>query len=170
VNSEYRVEPLGATHDRAAFESGAPELDQYLHRQAGQDARRRVATPFVLLDHTNSIVGYYTLSASSVQLAELPEAIVRKLPRYPSLPATLLGRLAVSRAHRGHGLGRVLLIDALGRSLQSTSQVASIGVVVDALDELAKAFYLHHEFRPLADHPNRLFFPMGDIEKAFQTR
>jgi predicted GNAT family N-acyltransferase len=170
VNSEYRVERLGASHDRATFHSGVPELDIYLHRQAGQDARRRVASPFVLLDSAKSILGYYTLSACSVRFAELPEGVVRKLPRYPSLPATLLGRLAVSQEHRGEGLGRVLLIDALGRSLRSTSEVASIGVVVDALDERATAFYLHHEFEPLADHPNRFFFSMANIEKAFQTR
>jgi predicted GNAT family N-acyltransferase len=166
---EYRVEPLSAFHDRAAFHSGSPELDHYFHQQAGQDARRRVAAPFVMLDETESLVGYYTLSAYSVQSRELPEAVARKLPRYPLLPATLLGRLAIAAAYRGKKLGHLLLMDALYRSLRSTSEVASVGVVVEALDDAALEFYRHHEFRSLADRPNRLFLPMLTIEKAYKA-
>ena len=167
---EYRVEPLGDSHDRAAFDSGIPELDGYLRHQAGQDARRKVAAPFVMIDIQGSIVGYYTLSAYGVQLTELPKAVVRKLPRYPVLPATLLGRLAISRTHQGKKLGRFLLMDALYRSLRNTSEVASIGVVVDALDESARAFYTHYDFTQLGDHLNRLFRSMKDIENAFRVR
>jgi GNAT superfamily N-acetyltransferase len=170
VNPEYRVEPLGPSHDRATFHSGVSELDRYLHEQAGQDARRRTATPFVIADGARSIIGYSTLSAYTVRPHELPEAVARKLPRYPLLPATLLGRLAVSRSHQGQNLGRLLLIDALRRSLRNTSEVASVGVVVDALDDRARAFYMHHEFERLSDHPNRLFIAMAAIEKAFRAR
>lgn len=170
MNLEYRVEPLGASHDRTTFDSGVLELDNYFHHQAGQDARRKAAAPFGLLDRQDAIVGYYTLSACGLQLSEFPEAIVRKLPRYPVLPATLLGRLAVSRVHRGKSLGRVLLLDALSRSWRNTAEVGSVGVVVDALDEKARAFYLHHDFIQLRDCPNRLFRAMAEIEKAFQTR
>lgn len=92
----YRVELLRASHDRAAFICGVPELDNYLHHQASQDARRKVAAPFV------------TLSAYCVYGRDLPEPLARKLPRYPLLPATLLGRLAVSQVHRGQKLGRLL--------------------------------------------------------------
>jgi GNAT superfamily N-acetyltransferase len=116
MNLEYRVEPLGASHDRITFNSGVVELDHYFRHQAGQDARRRVAAPFVMLDRQDAIVGYYTLSACGLQLSEFPETIARKLPRYPVLPATLLGRLAISRSHQGKNLGRVLLLDALNRS------------------------------------------------------
>jgi predicted GNAT family N-acyltransferase len=164
---DYRVEPLGASHDRTAFHSGVPELDRYIHHQAGQDARRKVAAPFVMLDSSGAILGYYTLSAYSIQLGELPEPIARRLPRYPLLPATLLGRLAISSTCRGQNLGRFLLMDALHRSWKITSQVASVGVVVEALDQTARSFYLHHEFVPLQDHPNKLFLPMSTIEKAF---
>jgi predicted GNAT family N-acyltransferase len=164
----YRVKPLGADHDRAGFYSGVPELDRYLHRQAGQDARRKVAAPFVLIDLNGVLVGYYTLSAYSVRVGELPEAIAKKLPRYPLLPATLLGRLAISTSCRGQHLGRFLLMDALHRSWKNTLQVASVGVVVDALDKNARAFYLHHEFRSLRDHPDKLFIAMATIEKAFK--
>ena len=165
---EYRVEALSASHNRAAFHSGALELDHYLHHQAGQDARRKVAAPFVMLGDNSAILGYYTLSGYSVQLSELPEAIAQRLPRYPLLPATLLGRLAVSSSHRGQNLGRFLLMDALYRSWRNTSEVASVGVVVEALDQAAKAFYLHHEFVQLQDHPNKLFIAMATIERAFR--
>lgn len=165
----YHVEVLTASHDRTAFHSGVPELDRYLHHQAGQDARRKVAAPFVLVDGTGSILGYYTLSAYGIRLGELPEAIAKKLPRYPLLPATLLGRLAIHSSCRGRNLGRYLLMDALHRSWRNTSEVASVGVVVEALDETARTFYLHHEFVPLQDHPDRFFLAMATIEKAFRT-
>lgn len=117
----------------------------------------------------SEVFGYYTLSAYAVRLGELPEAIARKLPRYPLLPATLLGRLAIDSSLRGKNLGRFLLMDALYRSWRNTSQVASVGVLVEALDEDARAFYIHHEFGPLPDHPNRLFVAMATIEKAFKA-
>lgn len=98
-----RVETLGPGHDRSGFESGAEPLDRYFRLQAGQDARKKVAAPFVLILPDQSLAGYYTLSSSTVQLPELPEAIVRRLPRYPLIPAMLLGRLAVDRRHQGKG-------------------------------------------------------------------
>jgi predicted GNAT family N-acyltransferase len=166
---DYGVEPLHASHHRDAFRSGAPELDNYLHHQAGQDARRKAAAPFVLAGRDGIVLGYYTLSAYSVRAAQLPETAAKRLPRYPLLPATLLGRLAVDASCRGMGRGRFLLMDALYRSWRNTSEVASVGVVVDALDEHAQAFYLHHEFQPLADHPAKLFLAMVTIEKALKA-
>jgi predicted GNAT family N-acyltransferase len=166
---EYTVEALHGHHERSDFYSGVVELDRYLLHQAGQDARRKVAAPFVLLDRNKNVVGYYTLSAYGVRLGELPEDVAKKLPRYPLLPATLLGRLAVSESLRGLGLGRFLLMDALHRSWRNTSEVASIGVVVEALDARARAFYLHHEFEALKDHPDRLFLAMATIQRAFEA-
>ncbi len=164
----YRVQTLSTSHDRPAFHCGVPELDRYLHRQAGQDARRKVAAPFVLADQEGSIAGYYTLSAYAIRLGERPEVIAKKLPRYPLLPATLLGRLAIGRSCRGKSLGRLLLMDALHRSWRNTTEVASVGVVAEALDESALAFYLHHEFQPLSNHPDKLFLAMATIERAFK--
>jgi GNAT superfamily N-acetyltransferase len=161
------VEPLAAHHDRASFVCGNDELDAYLPFQAGQDLRRKVAAPFVMLDQTGAVVGYYTLSAYGIRLAELPPEVAKKLPKYPQVPATLLGRLGISRQYHGQKLGRLLLMDALHRSWRNTAQVASIGVVVDAYDESARAFYLRHEFVPLVDHPKKLFMSMRIIEKAF---
>jgi GNAT superfamily N-acetyltransferase len=170
VSFEYRVEPLGAMHERSGFQSGVPELDRYLHHQAGQDARRKATAAFVMVNGQGAIAGYYTLSASTVQVAEFPEAIARKLPRYPVLPATLLGRLAIGQTHQGKSLGRFLLTDALYRSWRNASEVGSVAVVVDALNDRARAFYLHHEFVPLRDSPDRLFRAMADIERAAKAR
>lgn len=168
--SEHWIERLAASQERRAFHSGVPELDEYFHVRAGQDARRKIATTFVLIDSHKSILGYYTLSAYGIRLENLPSAVARKLPRYPLIPATLLGRLAVSDACRGRGLGRFLLMDALHRSWRNTAEVASVGVVVEALDEAARAFYQHHEFIPLLDHADRLFLAMATLEKAFLAR
>jgi len=163
----YRIEPLGK-HNRAAFSCGKPELDRYLRERAGQEARRRVTAPFVaVVPDTGAIAGYYTLSALSVSLGYLPPDVARRLPRYPAVPATLLGRLAVDRQHQRKGLGEFLLMDALRRSLDETANVGSVAVVVDALDDEARAFYEHFDFIRLPEQPTRLFLPMATIAKLF---
>jgi len=95
-----RVEALGPRHDRNSFASGVEPLDRYFRDQAGQDARKNMAAPFVLVLPDGAIGGYYTLSATGVKLSEMPADITRKLPRYPLVPATLLGRLAVDQTSR----------------------------------------------------------------------
>ena len=162
---KLRVEPLASSHDRSGFESGVEPLDRYLRTQASQDARKNMAAPFVLLLANGTIAGYYTLSSTSVQLAELPAQTVRKLPRYPLVPATLLGRLAIDRRQQGKGYGRFLLADALYRA--SRSEVASFAVIVDAKDEGARRFYELESFLPLLDQPMKLFRPMADIRRLF---
>lgn len=161
------IEPLDtARHDRSGFQCGVEALDRYLQSQAGQDARRRVAAPYVLIRPPSpAVLGFYTLSNASVQAAELPPAIVKKLPRYPTLPATLLGRLATDERSRGEGLGGLLLLDALRRCLRS--ETASLAVLVEAKDQSAVAFYEKHEFIALPEQPRRLFKPMAEIEKLF---
>jgi ribosomal protein S18 acetylase RimI-like enzyme len=164
---QYRIEPLGDKHDRAAFSCGVEALDRYLQKQAGQDVSRRVAAAFIITPGGTTIAGFYTLSAHLVNLADLPESVAERLPRYPNVPATLLGRLAVSGNFRGRGIGELLLLDALQRALGNTREVVSAVVVVDAKDESARGFYLRHDFMPLPAQPNRLFYPMKTIEKLF---
>ena len=153
-----RVELLGRAHDRSSFNSGAAELDRYLIELASQDARRRTAAVFVAVD-SNAVVGYYSLAAYAIELAELPEHLTRRLPRYPLIPATLLGRLAVDTTWQGRGLGEYLLLDALFRSLRN--EIASYAVVVEARDENAERFYQKYGFRQL--QRRRLFLPMATI-------
>jgi GNAT superfamily N-acetyltransferase len=161
-----RVEPLNARHDRTEFASGSETLDRYFQVQAGQEARKKIAASFVLVLTDGSIAGFYTLSSTAVRLPELPDAVVRKLPRYPLVPATLLGRLAVDRRHQGKGYGRFLLADALFRAVKS--EIASFAVIVDAKDESAKRFYERESFLPFPDHPMKLFRPMTEIEALFK--
>ena len=158
--SDYRVETLGKQHDRSGFLCGVEPLDRYLREQAGQDARKRVAAPFVLCEgKSNAVVGYYTLSALSVDVGAWPEDVARKLPKYPFVLATLIGRLAVDRSLRGKGAGEHLLMDALRRALAASRQVASMAVIVDAKDDDAASFYGRYGFITFPDQPNRLFFP-----------
>ena len=161
-----RAEVLGPHHDRDAFESGVEPLDKYFRTQAGQDARKNMAAPFVLLLPSGEIAGYYTLSSTAVNMGELPASMTRKLPRYPLIPATLLGRLAVDRRQQGKGYGRFLLADALYRSI--CSEIASFAVIVEAKDDDARRFYERESFLPFADQPVKLFRPMADIERLFR--
>ncbi|WP_137929873.1 GNAT family N-acetyltransferase [Mesorhizobium comanense] len=166
AEAPLRVEVLAPQHDRNSFESGAEPLDRYLRLQAGQDARKNIAAPFVLVMPNGSIAAYYTLSSTAVSVGEWPAQTVRKLPRYPLIPATLLGRLAVDRRQQGRGYGRYLLADALLRSL--SSEIASFAVIVDAKDENARRFYEREGFLPFPDRSMKLFRPMADIAELFR--
>lgn len=162
-----RVEVLGPQHDRTSFSSGVEPLDRYLRAQAGQDARKNMAAPFVLVLPDGAIGGYYTLSSTAVKLTELPNDVARRLPRYPLVPATLLGRLAVDNRVQGRGYGRFLLADALLRAVRS--EIASFAVIVDAKDDGARRFYERESFLPFPDQPMKLFRSMADVEKLFKT-
>jgi GNAT superfamily N-acetyltransferase len=161
-----RVEVLGSEHDRNSFASGVEPLDRYFRNQAGQDARKNMAAPFVLVLPDRTIAGYYTLSSTAVKLAELPAETTRRLPRYPLVPATLLGRLAVDQRFQGRGYGRFLLADALFRAVRS--EIASFAVIVDAKDDAARRFYERESFLSFPDQPMKLFRPMADIAELFK--
>jgi GNAT superfamily N-acetyltransferase len=164
---DYFVEPLGKQHDRGAFCCGTEALDRYLKQQALQDARKRVAAPFALIEKTSgAIAGYYTLCATSIKINELPTEIVKKIPKYPDVPATLLGRLAVDQNFRSKGLGEVLLMDALNRCLKN--EIATMAVVVSAKDDKAQSFYEHFDFIRFPNYPYRLFLPMTTIATMFE--
>jgi len=163
--SQFRIEPLGAKHNRAVFSCGIDALDQYLRTQAGQDVSKLAAAVFVITPDGGRIAGFYTLSAHAIHLGELPASAAKKLPRYPDVPVTLLGRLAVSTDYHGQGVGRLLLVDALRRVLANAREIASAAVVVDAKNDVVRNFYLRHGFVALPAQPNRLFYPVKTIEK-----
>ena len=169
TTDEFEIQLLDSHHDRPAFDCGVESLTTYLHRSARQEMDRRTSIAYVLVpvQTPTRIAGYYTLSNTSVLLKDLPHALSKKLPRYPGLPATLLGRLAVNTADKGQRLGERLLVDALGRSAEVSTKVGSIAVIVDALDDGAARFYQRYGFHPFADSPLRLFFPMKDVKASF---
>jgi GNAT superfamily N-acetyltransferase len=160
-----RIDTLNDGHDRTAFESGVEPLDRYLQTQASQDIRKRVASCFVLTDGSAAPLGYYTLAATSISLTDLPASLSKKLPRYPAIPATLMGRLAVDARHRGQRLGELLLLDAFSRTLRA--EIATYAFVVDAKDETAAGFYSAYNFQPLTAESRRMFIPMAEIAKLF---
>jgi ribosomal protein S18 acetylase RimI-like enzyme len=158
--------PLDKTHDRSAFKSGSAPLDTYCHQQVSQDIRRRITACFVALDVAQSqrIAGFYTLASTSVLLADLPPETGKNLPRYPSVPAVRMGRLAVDEHFKGQGLGGALLADALARAARA--EIAAFALVVDARDDAAASFCRHHGFIVLTDSPLTLFLPLATIEST----
>jgi len=150
-----------ARHDRSGFHSGSPALDRYLREQVSQDSRRRVAACFVAAGDDSRIAGYYTLSSASVPLLDLPQGLRCKLPRYGSVPAVRMGRLAVDVAFQGQGLGAALLVDALKRAARA--DIASAIFCVDAKDEQAASFYRKYGFIPFIDAPQGLFLPLSTV-------
>ena len=166
----YRLEPLTKRHDRAAFHCGAESLDLYLKTQASQEMRRKANAVFVLVPQgePGRIAGYFTLCAYGLAPGAVPDAVRKLIPRYPMVSATLLGRLAVDVQFQGQGLGAVLLAKALRSAYDSSAQVGSSMVVVDALDERAATFYAAHGFIQLPES-KRLILPMKTIEASFSS-
>ncbi len=160
------VEPLARSHDIEGFDCGTPELSNYLRRQASQDTRRSVTRVYVARERGSStVLGYYTLSATSISKKNLPEKEAKRLPYYP-IPAALLGRLAVDRSCKGQGLGRYLLFDAFHRVLHASETLAVYALVVDAKNNEARSFYERYGFLRFPDAPSRLFIPVETLRHA----
>ena len=167
------VEPLTKDHDRTKFDCGVSSLDTYLQRQASQDQSRKVASVFVsCFEATLQVRGYYTLSSATISIDELSERQQKKLPRYPHVPATLIGRLAVDKQTKGQGLGSLLLLDALARAHRASDTVASFAVTVDVLEVEPDPlrFYEQYGFTKVKSHPRQLYLPMATIELLLRER
>lgn len=165
----FRIEALSGEHDRSPFESGSPPLDRYLREQASQDIKRRVATCFVAIPiGQEHVAGYYTLTATSVALGAVSAEIAKKLPRYPVVPAALLGRLAVSKDWQGKGLGSTLLADALLRTART--ELGVFAMLVDAKNAAARRFYEHFGFTLLLDNDRRLMLPIATALRQMESK
>lgn len=129
--------------------------------------RRRVSNCFVaVVQGSAAIAGYYTLAASSLQLAEIAANDAKKLPRYPIVPAALVGRLAVDRRFAGAGLGSTLLADAMMRAARADPAVYAL--VVDAKDDTALAFYRHLGFTPFETRAMSLYLSIAGARKVIR--
>jgi GNAT superfamily N-acetyltransferase len=157
----FVTEPLQELHDAGRFDSGKPELDEWLRRHALSAEARRTGRTFVW--HEDRVLAYYTLASHLLVREDLPKPVGRGGPR--QIPAVLLARLALDRTFHGRGLGGVLLADALTRVVIATQTVAARFVVVDAIDEPAARFYEHHGFRPIPQTA-RLVQRISDIAAA----
>ncbi|MEH2376886.1 GNAT family N-acetyltransferase [Nostoc sp.] len=151
-------------HNRSIFACGNDSLYSYIVKSASQDLKKKVATVFVLIDSPSmDIIAYYTLSTYTVDITNLDKTFTKGLPRYPLLPAILLGHLAVDSSRQG--LGGVILIDALKRVLRAIEQVASVAVIVEAIDEKAVNFYQKYGFQQFKEHSFKLYLPVKAIEE-----
>jgi len=162
--SQFRVEILDpAVHRRDEFSCESSELTEFIRTRARKEAKSRASACFVLVSVADpgQIAGYYTLSATTVEFEKLPAELTKKLPRYPRLPATLLGRLARALAFKGQGIGDLLMVDALKRSYENSSVIGSVAVVVDPKDAPAAKFYGTFGFQPLDGQ--KMFLPMKAI-------
>ena len=165
MTAAFRLEVLRANHARDGFSCGIDALDDYFARLVTQDVRRRASSCYVAVEaKTGKVAGYSTLAAGGVPLTDLPEALIKRLPRYPSVPVARIGRLAVDKAFHGKKLGGALLADAAIRAMRS--DVAVFALVVDAKDDVAEAFYLHHGFERFGIQGQQLIVSLKHFAQA----
>jgi GNAT superfamily N-acetyltransferase len=164
ATSQFKFEILNPTvHRRDEFSCESAELTEFLRTRARKEAKSRASACFVIVPvaDPSRIAGFYTLSATTVELEKLPPELARKLPRYPRLPATLLGRLARALEFKGEGIGDLLMVGALERAYENSSVIGSVAVVVDPKDEKAAKFYATFGFQPLDGQ--KMFLPMKAV-------
>lgn len=167
MSYRFVIEPLSKDHDRNAFRCGNDRIDGYFHRTVSQDVRRNYATCFVAREiATNRLAGFYTLSASNIPVVDIPKDLASRLPRYPTVPAVLVGWLARDLAFRGERVGELLLFDAI-RTV-SAATVGAHAIFADAMDESAAAFYEAFGFMPLLRRPRTLFLPLSTARRLLE--
>lgn len=160
------IQPLDpAKHRREDFDCGVLELNSYLQRNARKEMDTGLAVCFVAVpeDDETRIAGFYTLSAATIERADLPEGVRKKLALYREFPGTLLGRLARSIDFKGQGLGNHLMMSAFSRTLSAAGEVASWALVTDPKDENAERFYQDFGFQKLTE--SRMYLPLSTIAK-----
>jgi len=164
-----RSEPLNSAHKKIEFSCGKEMLDNYIHKQANQDVKRKLSACFVVIDKSRNLIkGYYTLSNNSISQEFIPVHIQEKLPEsYETIPTTLLGRLAIDHRFQGQGAGKLLLMDALKRSYDTSKTIDSFAVVIHPIDQDAENFYDKYGFIKLPDS-GKMFLPMKTIKQLFE--
>lgn len=168
TEAPFRFAALSNEHNRGAFRCGNDALDRYLQTQATQDIRRRIANCFVVVEAaTGHIAAYYTLSAASIPLVDLPAEEARRLPRYPTVPAVRIGRLAVDQRFQRRGIGELMLADAVFRTIQDSA--AAFALVVEAKNDQAVAFYERQGFRSIAGKPRTLILSLAKAQQALRS-
>lgn len=156
--------PLG-NHDKTSFSCGEDAIDEWFRKQAGQDVKRGYSSVFVAVteERSEKVIGFYSLSAASVNLSKLPEEYVKWLPRYPEIPAVRLGRLAVHKNFQGNGMGRILLFNGLKRCC--TSDIAWAFFLVDCKNQGVRTFYRKFYFESFLDNNLMMWMQRKQAEK-----
>ena len=161
-----QVSELSGRHDRASFDCGKPELNNYLRQIAGQHVRKSLARVYVAYEESDPgrIVAFYSLNGCEIRSEELTEPFRNKFPQ--RIPAVRLGRLAVAKAYQGQGVGEYMLFHTMWNVGQVDAIIGAVALLVDAKDEQAKRFYLKYGFLELADRPLNLFLPIACVKEV----
>jgi GNAT superfamily N-acetyltransferase len=153
-------EPLADGHDLVEFDSGVAALDEWLRRRARANQVSGASRTFVVAEGAR-VVGYYAVASGGIGIASAPGRFRRNMP--DPIPIVVLGRLAVDRGWQGHGLGRALFRDCCLRVAQAADAIGIRGIVVHAVSEAAKAFYLALGFEESASDKMTLMVTLGDV-------
>lgn len=167
----HRIELLAKTHDRDGFDCGSEPLNLYLKQTARQHAERGISRTFVLVDETattpKSIIGFFSLNICQIKSESLTRQEAKKLPR--DVAGVRLGRLAVAKAHQRQGIGKTLLVAAMGKFIEIFNSAGGIGLFVDAKDQDAKRYYEQFGFVSLPTNELELFLPVKTIQEALAS-
>ena len=163
----WRIEILAKTHNRRAFGSRQPKVDQWLKRSALQSQNKHLTTTKVLLDKADSIVGFYTLATAQVDFSDLPADETKKLPRR-QLPVAVLAWLGIDESSQGKGIGKRLLATALRDCFEASGTFAFVAVILDCVDKASKRFYEQFDFEELPGYPMRLFLSFKSLEDMME--
>lgn len=150
---------------RSGFDCGSDVLNNYFRISAGQEIKKSISITYVMAIG-DKVIGYYTLSNNSIDLSDLPDSLSNKIPKYPKIPVTLIGRLAIDKTYQGKGYGTLLLANALEKCVSSASEIGSFAVIVDAKDSKAEDFYKKYGFISFEER-RKLYLPMTTIIKAY---
>lgn len=162
-------EPLGPHHVLAGFHSGEPSLDQWLRDRARTAAGAGSARTYVVVDaQQERVVGYHALTVASVERERATPRARRGMPSHP-IPVVLLARLAVDASVQGQGIGSFLLRDAMGRTAAAAGRFGIRALLVHALHEDARAFYLRHGLEPSPTDALHLMILVKDIRAAIRA-
>jgi len=159
----WKIGRLSKVVDRSKFDCGRPELNKWLRTSATQYEKRDLCRVYVAVqdaDPTYRAYGYYSLSSHLIEIDLLPPEEAKRLPRLLGVPTVLLGQFGVDVSVQKQGLGQLLLMHALTRVVRLSEALGIQAIVVDALDETAREFYIHHGFRQLQDDRQHLFLLM----------
>lgn len=161
---EFVIDKLSREHDLSAFDCANATLNEWLRKFAWTNQQADSAKTYVALEG-NRVNGYYALTTGSVHKHESPQRIAKGLANHP-IGVVLLARLAVDQSQQGKGLGKALLFDALSRVEEAADIVGIRAVLVHAIDDPARRFYLHFEFEESPVDPYQLLLLLKDLRKA----
>ncbi|SIT73099.1 Acetyltransferase (GNAT) domain-containing protein [Ectothiorhodosinus mongolicus] len=159
-------QPLSEQHITDDFYCGHASLNQWLKKRAPKAARiGHSARTFVVCDQDQRVLAYYALASGSVNREDVPNKVARNTP--DPVPVVLLARLAVDQSMAGRGMGRGLLKDAFLRVYSAAEQIGIRAILVHAIDEQARSFYVKHGFYDSPTHELTLMLTISEIEKEW---